>query len=86
MRLDTIRAAFVLKELSKRDDTLKGAQPELVLGCFYSLNTERTEEVCEKCRDYEFICRHFLNSFKINENPYESHMQEVYEMLKKEKI
>jgi len=53
-----------------RDELERGDQPELVYGCFDSLGVERTEDVCEGCRNYHF-CRSYLEAVQIKINPFE---------------
>lgn len=66
-KVDRKKIRRILEELNKRDEHLKGAQPELSLGCFYNLNIENTER-CAMCRNYK-TCYDYIKSFEIKNYP-----------------
>jgi len=54
---------IVLARLKERDETKKGEQPELALGCFY--DSGRTDnEACLKCSLYKVACQQYLKGFE----------------------
>lgn len=55
----------ILEVQRGRDESEKGAQPGLVLGCFYDLKVDHTE-TCEQCKHYT-ACKFYLDGFKIVE-------------------
>lgn len=81
MRINRDKIKEILEGLWRRDAETRGAQPELALGCFYSLNVGETKSICEKCPNYDYTCRHYLGGFEINDNPFEKHRQEIYKKM-----
>ena len=64
-KISRVAIKIVLDRLKKRDETEKGGQPELVLGCFY--NSGRTDnKECLKCRLYEPTCQGYLRGFNVD--------------------
>jgi hypothetical protein len=64
-KISRVAIQMVLKRLKERDETGKGKQPELALGCFY--DSERIDnEACLKCPLYEPTCQQYLKGFEAN--------------------
>ena len=79
MHINREKIGVILEEQLKRNWEDKGYQPSLSLGCFYSLSSDRTEAICEKCRSYAWTCSTHLKAFEIKDRPFEKHKQEIYE-------
>lgn len=52
----------VLDGLKKRDETDRGYQPGLILGCFRSLNISDNSK-CMECPFYTFLCEKYLKDY-----------------------
>jgi hypothetical protein len=56
IKIDLDKIRETLNELKNRDETQKGMQPEMILGCFMSLH-RRDTSYCQECRLYEGCIR-----------------------------
>jgi len=68
MKIDVNKIKNTLEELKKRDESKKGMQPELVLGCFIGLD-RGNDDYCRGCSHYKITCLNYLIPFFIDDKP-----------------
>lgn len=63
MEMDFKSLEKYLEKLNGRDESNKGLQPEMIIGCFLGLNTS-DDGKCKQCNLYDG-CRITLNTYRI---------------------